>query len=92
VSEATLAYATTCRYCGAGVFVAVCSDGKWRSFGTDTVPAAPALVWAWRKHQGMQEQELVPGKLLHFCAGYSALAAALPDRPADLAGPVTPAP
>jgi hypothetical protein len=35
------------------------------------VPAAPVCVWAWRKGQGMQEQELVPGKRLHYCVEYN---------------------
>lgn len=72
-SPSSLAYATNCRYCGGSIFVAICSDGRWRSFETRTVPAAPTCVWAWRKRQGMQEQEHVPGKPLHFCTEYDRL-------------------
>jgi hypothetical protein len=48
----------------------MCRDGKWRSFDTATVPPAEAGVWAWRKGWGMEEQELVRGKRLHYCASY----------------------
>lgn len=65
-----LAYPTDCRYCGDRIYVAYCSDGRWRSFDLVTFPAAPTCVWAWRRHHGMQEQELVPGKRLHFCPEY----------------------
>lgn len=67
----SLAYQALCRYCHQPVYVAICSDGKWRTFELATFPAAPEHVWAWRKHEGMQEQELIPGKHLHFCAEYS---------------------
>lgn len=72
-----LAYETPCRYCKAPIYVAICSDGKWRSFEKRTVPAAPEHVWEWRKHQGMQETEKVPGHPLHFCAKYHGLGEAL---------------
>lgn len=67
----TLAYHAPCRYCGRPVYVALCRDGRWRTFETATVPTAPAGVWAWRKTWGMEEQELVPGHVLHFCAEYT---------------------
>lgn len=65
-----LAIETDCRYCHEPVFRAVCIDGRWRTFEKLTVPAAPIGVWAWRRHQGMQEQDLVPGKGLHYCPQY----------------------
>lgn len=66
-----LAYDTACRYCGDTIYIALCSDGRWRTFDLATHPAAPVCIWAWRKHQGMQEQELIPGKRLHYCAAYT---------------------
>jgi hypothetical protein len=65
-----LATLTSCRYCNARVYVAICSDGRWRLFGTETLPAAERGVWGWRRRQGMQEQEHVPGKGLHYCPQY----------------------
>lgn len=67
----SLAHSVNCRYCEKPIYVAICSDGKWRSFETGTFPAAPTCIWAWRKHTGMQEQEHVPGKRLHYCTEYS---------------------
>lgn len=67
----SLAHSVNCQYCHNPIYVAICSDGKWRSFDQETFPAAPQNVWAWRKHEGMQEQNLVPGKRLHYCAEYS---------------------
>jgi hypothetical protein len=67
-SPRSLAYLTPCRYCGTEVYVAICRDGRWRTFDTRRVPAAERCVWAWRKRLGMEEQDLVPGHLLHYCA------------------------
>lgn len=67
----SLAHSVNCRYCESPIYVAICFDGKWRSFDPQDMPAAPAGVWAWRRRQGMQEQDLVPGKRLHYCAEYS---------------------
>lgn len=66
-----LARAVDCRYCQRPIYVAICRDGKWRSFEPRRVPAAAALVWAWRKRHGMEEQDLVPGHHLHYCAEYA---------------------
>jgi hypothetical protein len=66
----SLAYATPCRYCGSEVYVAICRDGRWRSFEKDLCDPAPHNVWAWRKRHGMEEQDLVRGYHLHFCAEY----------------------
>lgn len=74
-----VAYETPCRYCQAPIYVAICADGKWRSFEKRTVPAAAAGVWAWRKRQGMQETDKVPGQTLHFCAQHDGLGTALRD-------------
>lgn len=65
-----LAYPTNCRYCGELIYLAICRDGKWRTFETRTVPAAPFGVWAWRKTWGMEEQDRIAGKTLHYCAQY----------------------
>ena len=67
----SLAYATPCRYCDELIYLALCRDGRWRTFDTRTIPAAPTGVWAWRKHHGMEEQELVTGKRLHYCSHYN---------------------
>lgn len=77
----SLAYPTNCRYCGDLIYLAMCRDGKWRSFDTKTVPAAPFGVWAWRKTWGMEEQEHVPGKGLHYCARHLSPNLAPWDRP-----------
>lgn len=66
----TLAQAIDCRYCHGPIYLAWCSDGRWRSFEREVVPAAATCVWAWRKRQGMQETEHVPGHRLHYCAEY----------------------
>jgi hypothetical protein len=65
-----LAKRTPCRYCGTTVVLAICRDGRWRTFETATVPAAAVNVWAWRKHLGMEETDLVDGHRLHFCVEY----------------------
>jgi hypothetical protein len=69
-TPSTLAYLTPCRYCDTEIYLAICRDGRWRSFDTQTVPAADKGVWAWRKRYGMEEQELVSGKQFHYCAEY----------------------
>jgi hypothetical protein len=66
-----LAQRRDCRYCHRPLILALCRDGRWRTFDPETVPAAPANVWAWRKTWGMEETELVPGHRLHFCAEYA---------------------
>lgn len=76
-----LAYEKECDGCHSGIYMAICSDGRWRPFETRTIPAGPFGVWAWRKHQGMQEQELVPGHPIHYCPAFHTrldLAGALP--------------
>lgn len=70
-SPRSLAYVTGCRYCDGQIYVAICRDGKWRSFEMRLVPPAPANVWAWRKRYGMEEQDLVHGHFLHYCADYN---------------------
>jgi len=66
-----LAKKEPCRYCSAPIVLAICRDGRWRTFNPDPQPPAPAGVWAWRKRWGMEEQEIVPGHRLHFCAEYA---------------------
>lgn len=71
-----LAYEAPCRYCSGPIYMAICRDGRWRSFELAEHPAAVAGVWAWRKRQGMEEQDRVPGHVLHYCAERSRLNAA----------------
>ncbi len=79
MNRPALARPVDCRSCGSSVYLALCRDGRWRTFERATVPAAPTGVWAWRRTWGMEEQELVPGHLLHYCAGYRALSGGLAD-------------
>jgi hypothetical protein len=65
----SLVYAAPCRYCDRDVYVAICRDGKWRTFERDLKPAS-ATTWAWRKREGMEETNRVPGHYLHYCAEY----------------------
>lgn len=65
-----LARETACRHCDRPVFIAICADGKWRTFEREDHPRAAHGVWAWRKRQGMQETDQVGGKHLHYCAEY----------------------
>lgn len=65
-----LAKAEPCRYCGRRIVLALCRDGRWRTFDPTRVPPAPSGVWAWRKTWGMEEQDQFPGYRLHFCAEY----------------------
>lgn len=65
-----LAYVKECDGCARTIFMAICRDGRWRPFETELVEKAPREVWAWRKREGMEEQDLVAGHLLHFCAAY----------------------
>lgn len=65
-----LAKQDPCRYCGRPIVLAICRDGRWRTFEPNRVPPAPSGTWAWRKRWGMEETELVPGHRLHFCAEY----------------------
>lgn len=62
-----LARQVDCRYCHQPIFLAVCRDGRWRTFDLIDTPAHTSGVWAWRRHLGMEEQELVPGKRQHHC-------------------------
>jgi hypothetical protein len=66
-----LAKREPCRYCRTGIVLALCRDGRWRTFDEQLCDPAPAGVWAWRKRWGMEETELVPGRRLHFCAEYA---------------------
>ena len=65
-----LAYLKPCDGCGSEIFMAVCRDGRWRPFERDEVPTAPEHVWAWRKREGMEETDLAPGHLVHYCADF----------------------
>lgn len=65
-----LAKKEPCRYCTAEIVVALCRDGRWRTFDSNLTQAAPANVWAWRRHLGMEETDRAPGYRLHFCAEY----------------------
>lgn len=65
-----LARKITCSHCAAKIVVAVCRDGRWRAFDPTELPAGTPGAWAWRKHQGMEETELVPGHPLHYCLGH----------------------
>src|SRR4051812_13941410 len=49
VPSGVLAKREPCRYCRAGIVLAVCRDGRWRTFDPQQVPAAAANVWAWRR-------------------------------------------
>jgi hypothetical protein len=71
VASGVLAKRESCRYCRALIVFAVCRDGRWRTFDPQQVPAAATNVWAWRRRQGMEETDLVPGHRLHFCAEYA---------------------
>jgi hypothetical protein len=62
-----LAYLAPCRNCTHEVYVAYCSDGRWRVFDKTEMPAGSAGSWAWRKRRGMQETDLTPGHPLHYC-------------------------
>jgi hypothetical protein len=66
----SLAYLTPCRYCDTEIYVAMCRDGRWRTFEIDLCGPAEHNVWAWRKRHGMEEQDIVRGYRLHFCAEY----------------------
>jgi hypothetical protein len=66
----SLAKAVNCRYCDRPVYVAICRDGKWRTFERELRPASP-ITWAWRKTYGMEETDKVPGYSLHYCAEYN---------------------
>lgn len=81
-----LARAVGCRYCSRPIYVALCRDGRWRSFDRARVLAAPAGVWAWRKHEGMEETDVVPGHRLHFCAEHGALGATFAGLPVQPVG------
>lgn len=67
--ENRLAYATACKVCSYKIFVARCRDGFWRPFDTNELPAGLPGTWAWRKRQGMEETDLVPGHAIHHCYG-----------------------
>jgi hypothetical protein len=66
----SLAEAVNCRYCDGPIYLAVCRDGRWRTFERDLMPPAPANVWAWRKRYGMEETDRASGYRLHYCAEY----------------------
>lgn len=66
----SLALALHCRYCNNPVYVAICRDGRWRSFERELMPVSPHGVWAWRKRIGMEETDIARGYRLHFCAEY----------------------
>lgn len=66
----SLVHAVECRYCDNPIYVAICRDGKWRSFERDLRPAS-AITWAWRKTWGMEETDRVPGYSLHWCPEYN---------------------
>lgn len=70
MSPTNLAYEGQCHSCSGPVYVAICFDGRWRTFDMDDYPVAEVGVWAWRRRVGMQEQSIVPGKVLHRCAAY----------------------
>lgn len=67
-----------CRYCGGGLLVLRCTDGKRRTF--DPQPVAVTgdnlrTVWAWRRGRGMECGEPATGAVfpaeglgLHYCA------------------------
>jgi hypothetical protein len=65
-----LAHALTCRHCAGAIYVALCTDGRWRAFDRTELPAGTAGSWAWRKRLGMEETDLAPGHPLHYCLGH----------------------
>jgi hypothetical protein len=69
--KTTIAEAIDCRWCARPIYLAICRDGRWRSFERDLMPPAPRNVWAWRKRHGMEETDRVHGYRLHFCAEYA---------------------
>jgi hypothetical protein len=76
-----LAYAKECTGCGAEIFMAICRDGRWRPFETELQPVPSPHAWAWRKNYGMEETEIVRGRLIHYCADFHDLI-----QPADIFG------
>jgi hypothetical protein len=70
VTEQTLASAITCKHCTAPVYVVYCRDGRYRIFDRTLLPAGTPGVWAWRKHEGMEETDRAPGYGLHYCLGH----------------------
>lgn len=65
-----LAKQDPCRYCGRPIVLAICRDGRWRTFDPDLVPAMPAGIWAWRKRYGMEETDRTSGYVIHKCADF----------------------
>lgn len=65
-----LAYLKECDGCHHTIFMAVCRDGRWRPFETELVERAEREVWAWRKREGMEEQDLTRGYHIHYCADF----------------------
>jgi len=70
-TPSSLVYAANCRYCAKPIYVAICRDGRWRTFEPDLQSVPLPFAWAWRKRVGMEETDTVRGHLLHFCAEHS---------------------
>lgn len=75
-----LARAIDCRDCDRPIYIAICRDGRWRPFERKLHPAGTPGTWAWRKHQGMEETELVPGYGLHYCPSFDPLGRRMPQH------------
>jgi hypothetical protein len=65
-----LAYRKTCDGCAAPIFMATCRDGRWRPFESERQRTPVPFAWAWRKGYGMEETDVVPGHLIHYCADF----------------------
>lgn len=81
-----LAHDTDCRSCGRPIYVVICRDGRWRPFERTLHPAGTPDVWAWRRRQGMEETQLVPGYGLHHCPAYDPFGKRMPQHLGSIKG------
>ena len=79
-AAADLVREVDCRYCRRPVYLALCRNGRRRTFEKRQRPAAPSGVWAWRRGWGIEETDRAPGYVPHYCAERSRAFADLPPH------------